>query len=110
MLDLLGSGQYGDVHEALWTTSNNNSMEVAVKKLKKGSSTLERIRFLQEAAIMAQFSNPNVLGIMGVIKQEEDVCHLTFIIYIYALSSMLHKLTCCFFFFKTGYDYYGADV
>ena len=71
-------------------------MEVAVKKLKKGASTLERIKFLQEAAIMAQFSNPNVLGIMGVIKQEEEVCHLAFINTCMWFLSAKHKQTYCF--------------
>ena len=78
LLECLGSGQYGDVHKALWTTKNNQNVEVAVKKLKKGASTFEQVKFLQEAAIMAQFSNPNVLGIMGVIKQAEEVCYLMF--------------------------------
>ena len=71
-------------------------MEVAVKKLKKGASTLERIKFLQEAAIMAQFSNPNVLGIMGVIKQEEEVCYLTFSNTCMQFLRAIHKQTYCF--------------
>ena len=44
-----------------------------MKKQKGGALTYERIKFLQEAAIMAQFSKPNVLGIMGVIRLEKEV-------------------------------------
>ena len=64
--------------------NNNQDIEVAVKKLKKAASTLERIKFLQEAAIMAQFSNPNVLGLLGVIREEEVVCLLAFTNVIYS--------------------------
>ena len=88
-LDLIGSGQYGDVHKALWTTSNSQGMEVAVKQLKTGAFTLEKIKFLQEAAIMAQFSNQNVLRLLGMVTQEEEVCEyhicIIYVLHLYTI-------------------------
>ena len=43
-------------------------MEVAVKTMGEGASEEERVKFLQEAAIMGQFKNhPNVLSILGIV-------------------------------------------
>ena len=39
--------------------------EVAVKSMKEGANEEERIKFLQEAAIMGQFKNPYILQILG---------------------------------------------
>ena len=39
--------------------------EVAVKSMKKGASVEERVKFLQEAAIMGQFRHPYILRILG---------------------------------------------
>ena len=74
LLEHIGSGQYGEVHKAIWRTSNSQDTEVAVKQLKTGALTMDRIKFLQEAAIMAQFSNQNVLKLLGMVTQGEDVC------------------------------------
>lgn len=41
--------------------------EVAVKMLKEGSSAFSTIKFLREAAIMGQFSHPNVVKLHGVV-------------------------------------------
>ena len=42
-------------------------LEVAVKTLKVGSQQEDRIKFLQEAAVMGQFSHPYVIKIYGVV-------------------------------------------
>ena len=43
-------------------------MEVAVKTMEEGASEEERVKFLQEAAIMGQFKNhPNILRILGIV-------------------------------------------
>ena len=42
-------------------------MQVAVKVLTSGASELDRVRFLQEAAIMGQFYHPNIVRLHGVI-------------------------------------------
>ena len=48
-------------------------MEVAVKCLSVGASEDERVKFLQEAAIMGQFKHPNTIRMCGVITICEPV-------------------------------------
>ena len=48
-------------------------MEVALKTLKEGSSELDKVKFLQEAAIMAQFRHPNIVTLHGVVSDKEPV-------------------------------------
>ena len=45
--------------------------EVAVKTMENGSSEEDRVKFLQEAAIMGQFSHPNIVKIIGIVKENE---------------------------------------
>ena len=43
-------------------------MEVAVKTMEEGADEEERVKFLQEAAIMGQYRNhPNIVRILGII-------------------------------------------
>ena len=51
-------------------------VEVAVKTLKEGSKEEDRIKFLQEAAIMGQFMHPNVVTMYGVVTEGEPVSAL----------------------------------
>ena len=69
---MLGSGQFGEVYKGIWTCTKDN-VEVAVKTLKKGSSEDDRVKFLQEAAIMGQFRHPNVVAMYGVVTDGEPV-------------------------------------
>ena len=46
---------------------------VAVKLMKKGSSHEERVKFLQEAAIMRQFNNLNIVKMYGIVYENEKV-------------------------------------
>ncbi len=61
----LGSGQFGDVFKGVWKSSNGE-VEVAVMTLKDGSASEDRIKFLQEAAIMSQFKHPSIVTIQAV--------------------------------------------
>ena len=54
-------------------TAQGMYVEVAVKTLAKESTEMDRIKFLQEAAIMAQFSHPNVVKLYGVVEAENSV-------------------------------------
>ncbi len=72
MGDHLGSGQFGDVFKGVWERRHDN-LDVAVKTLKEGSSEDDKVKFLQEAAIMAQFRHHNVVTMYGVIKDGEPV-------------------------------------
>ena len=48
-------------------------MEIAVKTLKPNTTEEDRVKFLQEAAIMGQFSHPNVVKLYGVVTVGEPV-------------------------------------
>ena len=58
---VLGSGEGG------------GEVEVAVKTLKEGSGEEDRVKFLQEAAIMGQFKHHNVVTMYGVVTEGEPV-------------------------------------
>ena len=47
--------------------------EVAVKTLTDEAEETEKVKFLQEAAIMGQFHHPNVLKLHGVVTVGEPV-------------------------------------
>ena len=44
-----------------------------MKTLKEGSSDEDRVKFLQEAAIMCQFRHPNVVTMYGVVTDGDPV-------------------------------------
>lgn len=74
LMKLLGSGQFGKVHQGEWTAPGTGAkVKVAVKTLKKGSGEQDKVKLLQEAAIMGQFSHPNVVKLYGVITEGEPV-------------------------------------
>ena len=65
----LGSGQFGSVNKAEWR-NGQRQMIVAVKTLTDSANT---VKFLQEAAIMAQFRHPNILTLHGVVSAGHPV-------------------------------------
>nr|VZI43954.1 unnamed protein product [Spirometra erinaceieuropaei] len=62
----LGSGQYGDVYEAVWRRYNS---VVAVKTLKQDVN-LNLSDFLAEAAIMKNLNHKNLVRLLGVCTRE----------------------------------------
>ncbi len=61
-------------------SEGGEKIEVAVKTLKEGAGEGDKVKFLQEAAIMGQFSHPNVVKLYGVVTEGEPVsvtffCH-----------------------------------
>ncbi|CAI8022487.1 Ephrin type-A receptor 4a (Fragment), partial [Geodia barretti] len=64
ILSHLGCGQFGSVNKAQWTNGRRQTT-VAVKTLTDSANT---VKFLQEAAIMAQFRHPNILTLHGVVS------------------------------------------
>ena len=65
MLNHLGSGEFGKVAHALL----HENTEVAVKTLNNNSNDKDKLRFLQEAAIMCQFDHQNVIKLYGVVTE-----------------------------------------
>ena len=47
----LGRGQFGEVYKATWRM-DKNKLDLAVKTLKSGASEEDKVKFLQEAAII----------------------------------------------------------
>ena len=50
----------------MWT-SPDGPVDVAIKTLKNEASEEEKVKFLQEAAIMGQFHHANVVTLHGVV-------------------------------------------
>ena len=72
--DKIGSGQFGTVYKGvLKSGEGGGEVEVAVKTLKEGSGEEDRVKFLQEAAIMGQFKHQNVVTMYGVVTDGEPV-------------------------------------
>ena len=66
------------MYRGVWSHHSTDSVEeeeVAVKTMENGSSEEDRIKFLQEAAIMRQFNHPNIVKILGTIIDENEVLH-----------------------------------
>ena len=68
----LGSGQFGSVQQGVWK-NGSEILPVALKVLKEEASETDKVKFLQEAAIMAQFTHPNVVSLYGVVSKGEPV-------------------------------------
>ena len=63
------------MEQGVWKDDTRN-VPVAVKFLKEGASEIDKVKFLQEAAIMAQFKHPNVVSLYGVVSKDKSVCDL----------------------------------
>ena len=56
----------------MWSKEYTNSVDVALKSL-NNTSEEDKVKFLQEAAIMAQFRHPNVIMLHGMVVREDPV-------------------------------------
>ena len=72
----LGAGQFGTVSKGVWE-SHYGSIEVAVKMLQPRARKEEKVKFLQEAAIMGQFLHPNIVKLHGVVTVDQPVSSLS---------------------------------
>ena len=66
MLEQLGAGQFGRVYKGLWMCQGE-ALHVAVKVLHEEAEEGERVKFLQEAAVVGQFSHSNIIRLYGVV-------------------------------------------
>ena len=69
----LGEGQFGEVFRAKWGIPPHGPVDVAVKLVKKGAPLKERLKLLQEAAILGQFRHRYVVSLLGVVTLGEPV-------------------------------------
>ena len=60
------------MYRAVWETPYGPE-EVAIKVLKTGTSEEDKVKFLQEAAIMAQFRHPHIVRLLGAVTVDEPV-------------------------------------
>ena len=70
---MIGSGAFGTVYRGVWSHPTTDSVkeEVAVKTMENGASEEDRVKFLQEAAIMGQFNHTNIVKILGIVQGNE---------------------------------------
>ena len=68
----LGSGQFGTVSKGVWSHPKGTK-EVALKTLNEDATPTDKIKFLQEAAIMCQFRHPGVIQLYGVVGRGKPV-------------------------------------
>ncbi len=72
----IGTGQFGTVKEGVWQEEDGRSTKVALKSLKHDCAPDDKLKFLQEAAIMAQFRHPNIIMVFGVVVESQPVSDL----------------------------------
>ena len=70
--EALGEGEFSDVYRGEWQ-STMGCVEVAVKVSKDCLESDERLKLLQEAAVMGQFLHPRVVRLFGVVTLGEPV-------------------------------------
>ncbi|CAG7731842.1 unnamed protein product [Allacma fusca] len=64
--DIIGQGQFGDVHQGWFRTKEAEKIPVAVKTCKLDADAATRDRFLEEAYIMQQFDHPHIVKLIGI--------------------------------------------
>ncbi|XP_072396651.1 uncharacterized protein [Diabrotica undecimpunctata] len=70
----LGEGAFGTVYGGEVSVDNNGTWTAAaVKTLKVGSTTEEKLDFLSEAEAMKRFDHKNIVKLLGVCTKEEPV-------------------------------------
>ena len=67
------------VTRAMWKPSaTDQETEVAVKSLNTNANENDKLRFLQEAAIMCQFDHENVIKLYGVVTEDPEMIVLEY--------------------------------
>ena len=69
----LGSGKFGTVHFGLWSNGSADPVQVAVKTLNLQCLESDRVKFMKEAAIMAQFEDEFIVQLFGVVLEDDNM-------------------------------------
>ncbi|EDV98889.1 GH13351 [Drosophila grimshawi] len=69
----LGEGAFGTVYGGEAKFNSDDWTAVAVKTLKSGGSTEDRLDFLAEAEAMKKFNHKNIIKLLGVCLQKEPI-------------------------------------
>lgn len=56
-----------------WRKSDEVTLEVSIKAASMNEAMSERVKLLQEAAILAQFRHPNVVRLHGITNKDNVV-------------------------------------
>lgn len=65
--DIIGEGQFGDVHKGTYTSqADNQVIPVAIKTCKVETEDSMGEKFLEEAYIMQQFDHPHIIRLIGI--------------------------------------------
>lgn len=74
---VIGGGEFGDVCKGVLRLTPWSESIVAIKTLKGAATEQNRCDFLTEASIMAQFNDPNVIRLEGVVTQSHPLMIVT---------------------------------
>ncbi|EGD74911.1 TK/HMTK protein kinase [Salpingoeca rosetta] len=73
----IGAGQFGQVYRAKY-----KHQKVAVKTVRQSASAQDKDEFMDEAVVMVELSNPNLVGILGVsLQQKPWLCVIEYMEY-----------------------------
>ena len=79
-----------------------------MKMLKEGSDHFDRVKFLQEAAIMGQFRHHNIVQLYGVITEGESVslslCVFTCVCVFMCMRARIHACVYIYTVKCSGYS------
>ncbi|XP_042209507.1 uncharacterized protein LOC121857491 isoform X2 [Homarus americanus] len=67
--EIIGEGQFGDVHTGQYTSRDGSSEPVAIKTCKVESEGTIAEKFLEEAYIMQQFDHPHIIKLIGICSE-----------------------------------------
>ncbi|XP_068225530.1 focal adhesion kinase 1 isoform X4 [Palaemon carinicauda] len=67
--DIIGEGQFGDVHTGTFCARDGSNVPVAIKTCKVESELAMAEKFLEEAYIMQQFDHPHIIKLIGICSE-----------------------------------------
>ncbi|ODN05514.1 Tyrosine-protein kinase PR2 [Orchesella cincta] len=85
----LGSGEFGTVQQGVWTSDDNERIQVAIKCLSQERMENNPVEFLKEAAIMHSVDHEHVVRLYGVVL---DTAALMLVTELAPLRSLLECL------------------